>query len=79
MLFVVHDFFQLQLFKKNLPGISFDSVSNSLEPDQAEHSVGPDLSLSCMQMLSGVNMPDLGSSCMQMLSTEDIRRKRVKL
>ena len=37
-------------------------VSNSLDPDQARHSVGP----------------DLGPNCLQKLSAEDTRRYRVK-
>ena len=57
------DFFSITTFFKNLPGISFDSVSNSLDPDLAQQSVGP----------------GLGPSCMQMLSAKDIGRKRVKL
>ena len=45
------DFFQNQLFLKN----SFRNtirVSNSLEPDQARHFVGPDLGPNCLQRLS---------------------------
>ena len=41
------DFFQNQLLKKNLLGIQ--SVSNSLDPDQARHFVGPDLGSNCLQ------------------------------
>ena len=45
-------FFQDQLFrkKKNISGIS--PVSNSLDPDQARHFVGPDLGPNCLQWLS---------------------------
>ena len=31
------------------------SVSNSLEPDQAQHFVGPDLGPNCLQSLSALN------------------------
>ena len=41
------DFFQNQLFRKILLGIP--SESNSLDPDQARHFVGPDLGPNCMQ------------------------------
>ena len=36
-----------QLFRKTLSGIP--SVSNSLDPDQAPHFVGPDLGPNCFQ------------------------------
>ena len=42
------DFFFFK--KKNLPGIP--SVSNSLDPDQARHFVGPNLGPNCLQSLS---------------------------
>ena len=35
------DFFKINFFPKNLSGTL--SVSNSLDPDQVRHSVGPDL------------------------------------
>ena len=50
MLFVVCcllGFFQNQLFFK-----TFGGVSNSLDPDQARPSVGPDLDSNCLQRLS---------------------------
>ena len=43
------DFFQNQLFRKALSGIP--SVSNSLDPDQAQHYVGPDLCPNCLQKI----------------------------
>ena len=43
-------FFKANFFGKNLSGIP--SVSDSLNPDQARHSVGPDLGLNCLQTLS---------------------------
>ena len=48
------DFFQYQLFQKN----SFKNtikVSNGLDPDQDQHSVGPDLGPNCLQKLSADN------------------------
>ena len=45
------DFFQNQFFRKNLPGNTL-RVSNSFDPDQARHFVGPDLGLNCLQRLS---------------------------
>ena len=63
------DFFQSQTFLKN----SFRNtirVSNSLDPDQAQHFVGPDL---------GPNGPDLGPNCLQKLSADDTWRQRVHL
>ena len=29
--------------------------SNSLDPDQAQHFVGPDLGINCLQRLSAIN------------------------
>ena len=43
------DFFQNQLFEKFFQEYR---VSNSLDPDQAQHFVGPDLSTNCLQKLS---------------------------
>ena len=40
------DFFQNQLFLKNTFGNTI-RVSYSLDPDQARHSVGPDLGSNC--------------------------------
>ena len=42
--------FQNHHFRQILSGIP--SVSNSLDPDQDRHSVGPDLSANCFQKLS---------------------------
>ena len=61
LLFVVCCFLTKSTFSKN----SFRntiSVSNSLDPDQAQHSVGP----------------DLGPNCLQKLSADDTSRQRVK-
>ena len=49
------DFFQNQFFSKN----SFRNtirVSNSLDPDQARHFVGPDLGPTCLQRLSQMTL-----------------------
>ena len=46
-------FFLSKLFHKNFTGIP--SVSNSLDPDQARHFVGPDISPNCLQRLSADN------------------------
>ena len=43
-------FFQNQLFGKIPSGMP--SLSNSLDPDQARHIVGPDLGPNCLQRLS---------------------------
>ena len=49
--FVVCDFFFNLIFsQKNLSGIS--SMSNSLDPDQARHFVGPELGPNCLERLS---------------------------
>ena len=48
------DFFKIKLFRIN----SFRNtirVSNSLDPDQARHFVGPDLGPNCLQRLSTDN------------------------
>ena len=47
-------FFLNQLFQKVLLGLP--SVSNSLDPDQARHFVGPDLDPNCLQRLSAYNV-----------------------
>ena len=52
------DFIQNQLFQKN----TF-RVSNSLDPGQARHFVGP----------------DLGPNCLQRLSADDTSRQRVNV
>ena len=39
-------------FEKILSGIRTIRVSNSLDPDQAQHVFGPDLGTNCLQMLS---------------------------
>ena len=43
------DFFQNEMFQNSLKNTI--SVSNSLDPDQAQHFVGPDLDQNCLQML----------------------------
>ena len=43
-------FFKINFFKKYFRNIII--VSNSLDPDQARHSVGPDLGSNCLQRLS---------------------------
>ena len=42
------DFFQNNSFTIRVP--------NSLDPDQDRHSVGPDLGLNCLQILSADNI-----------------------
>ena len=44
-------FFWNQIFQKILSGIP-SRVSDSLDPDQAQHYVGPDLGPKCLQRLS---------------------------
>ena len=44
------DFFQNQLFQKNLSGLP--SVSKSLDPNMAQLFVGPNLGPNCLQRLS---------------------------
>ena len=46
-------FFKVLFFKRFFLGIP--SVSNSLDPDQAQHYVKPDLSSNCLQRLSADN------------------------
>ena len=43
-------FFQNHLFQKILSGIQY--LSNSLDPVQAQHFVGPELGPNCLQRLS---------------------------
>ena len=43
-------FFKINFLEKILSGIP--SVSNSLDPDQPRHFVGPDLGPNCLQKLS---------------------------
>ena len=43
-------FFKVNFFKKSLRNTI--RVSNSLDPDQAEKNVGPDLGSNCLQRLS---------------------------
>ena len=43
-------FFKIKPFRKILSEIP--SVSNSLDPDQARHLVGPDLDSICLQRLT---------------------------
>ena len=65
---IFHDFCRLPIFSKSsLSENSFRNtctirVSNSLNPDQARHFVGP----------------DLDPNCLQMLSADDTSRQRVK-
>ena len=44
------DFFQNQLLQKNY-FMNIISVSNNLDPDQDQHSVGHDLGPNCLQRL----------------------------
>ena len=44
------DFFQINFSKKSLWNAI--RMSNRLDADQAQHSVGPDLGLNCLQKLS---------------------------
>ena len=44
------DFFQNQLFQKKFSNTI--RVSNSLDPDQAQYFVGPDLGPNCVQKFS---------------------------
>ena len=46
-------------------------MSNSMDPDQARHLVGPGLGSNCLQKNVG---PDLGSNCLQKLSADDTSR-----
>ena len=48
-------------------------MSNSLDPDQDRHFVGPDLDLNSLQMLSADDIvgPDLDLNSLQMLSADD--------
>ena len=43
---------QLIFFKSTFSKNSFITVSNSLDPNQAQHFVGPDLGPNCLQRLS---------------------------
>ena len=54
MFFVVCCFFQNQLFRKIISRITI-RVSNSLDPDQAGHFVGPDFGPNCLQKLTADN------------------------
>ena len=51
-------------------------VSNSLDPDQAQHFVRPDLGPNCLQGLSV--WLDLGSNCLQRLSADNKSGQKVK-
>ena len=51
------DCFQNHLFRKIL------SVSNSLDPDQAQHNVGPGLGPNCLQRLSADDKSGLRVNC----------------
>ena len=53
--FLSADFFQLILFQNQVFGKIISgtlSVSNSLDPDQVRHYVGPDLGPNCSQRVS---------------------------
>ena len=66
------DFFKITFFRKSFRNTI--RVSNSLNPDQAQHFVGPDLGPNCLQRLSADDTnvtPDLGSNCLQRLSADD--------
>ena len=47
------DFFKINFFsKKKISGIQCTiTLSNSLDPDQARHFVGPDLGLNCLHLV----------------------------
>ena len=47
------DFFKINFFEKFFQ--EYHQSVNSLDPDQAGHSVGPDLGQSCLQRLSADN------------------------
>ena len=49
------DFFSKLAFQKILSGTLPIRMSNSLEPDQDRHFVGPNLDLNCLQRLSADN------------------------
>ena len=50
LLLLSADFYQNELFQKFLSEKL--SVSNCLDPDQDQHSAGPDLDPNCLQRLS---------------------------
>ena len=58
--FVTDDFSKIHIFSRKKIRKTI-RVSNSLDPDQARHFVGP----------------DLGPNCLQRPSTDDTSRKRV--
>ena len=62
MLFCHLTIFSKSTFSKNFFRNTF-RVSNSFDPDQARHFVGP----------------DLGPNCLQRLPADDTRRQRVNL
>ena len=47
-------FFQIDFFSNKIENTI--RVSNSLDPDQARHFVGPDLGPNCLQRLSAVDI-----------------------
>ena len=57
LLLLSADFFsQISLLQKILSAtVNTIRVSNSLDPDKAQHSVGPDLDPDCLQRLSADN------------------------
>ena len=50
--FLSSDFFQIHLFRNTI------RVSNSLDPDQAQQNIGPDLRPICVQRLSAEDVVD---------------------
>ena len=57
------DFFQNQLFSKNYFRDTI-RVSNSLDPDQAKHFVGPDLGPNCLQSYVQMTLVDKELKCL---------------
>ena len=52
MLLLSAIFFQNECFSKIILGLLYIRVSNSSDPDQDQHYVGPDLGPNCLQRLS---------------------------
>ena len=60
-LVIFHAFLSSSFSKRTFLNISFGStisVSNSFDPDQARHYVGPDLGPNCLQRLSADHAAD---------------------
>ena len=53
MIFCIVIFFKIDYFKRTFSNTF--RVSNSLDPDQARHFVGPDLGPNCLPRLSANN------------------------